>query len=50
MAFMVLLLPVTFGYSFLRRGQREGDTDKTRRAATSKADGREDRINLTVNN
>lgn len=50
MAFMILFLLTTFGYYFLRRGQKEGDTDKTRRAATSKADGREDRINLTVNN
>lgn len=50
MAFMVLFLSVTFGYSFLRRGQTEGDTDKTRHTATSKADGREDRMNQRVNN
>lgn len=49
MAFMILFLLATFGYYFLSRGQTEGDTDKTRHAATSKADGREDRINLTVN-
>lgn len=49
MAFLILFLLTTFGYYFLRRGQTEGGTVKIRHAATSKADGREDGINLTVN-